>query len=177
MIRQLGIPTWSCSFSAAETKWTLLLICLSKLVNRKILSPNEVNSLTWEVKCILIKSDPVTCARFFDHKSQSFLASVLKSKMNPIGQIQDYFYRVEFQQRGSPHVHMLVWIKDAPVYNGTNQNKVENFIDSYVTCKKDEDIPNIANYQLTGMQEPAGKKVNLFAGLMFLYLQCHILLF
>lgn len=32
MIRQLGIPTWFCSFSAAETKWTPLLICLSKLV-------------------------------------------------------------------------------------------------------------------------------------------------
>lgn len=136
MIRQLGIPTWFCSFSTAETKWTPLLICLSKLVNGKILSPNEVNSLTWEEKCILIKSDPVTCARYFDHRFQSFLACVLKSKMNPIGQIQDYFYRVEFQQRGFSHVHMLVWIKDAHVYNSTNQNKVENFIYSYVTCKK-----------------------------------------
>lgn len=25
MIRQIGIPTWFCSFSAAETKWTALL--------------------------------------------------------------------------------------------------------------------------------------------------------
>lgn len=86
----------------------VLLLFSSKLVNGNILSPNEVNSLTWEEKCILIKSDPVTCARYFDHRFQSFLACVLKSKMNPIGQIQDYFYRVEFQQRGSPHVHMLV---------------------------------------------------------------------
>lgn len=72
MIRQLGIPTVFCSFSAAETKWTRLLICLSKLVNGKILSPNEVNSSTWEENCILIKSDPVTCARYFDHRFQSF---------------------------------------------------------------------------------------------------------
>lgn len=92
----------------------------------------------------------MTCARYFDHRFQSFLACVacvLKSKMNPTGQIQHYFYRVELQQRGSPHVHMLVWIKDAPVYNGTNQNKVENFIDSYVTREKDEDMPNLVNYQ------------------------------
>lgn len=122
MVRQLGIPTWFCSFSAADTKWTPLLICFSKLVNEKILAPNEVNSLTWEEMCILIKSDPVTYARYFDYRFQSFLVCVLKSKMNPIGQIHDYFYRVEFQQRGSPHVHMLVWIKDAPVFNGTNQN-------------------------------------------------------
>lgn len=177
MIRQLGILTWFCSFSAADTKWTPLLIYLSKLVNGNILSPNEVNSSTWKEKCILIKSDPVTCARYFDYRFQSFLACVLKSKMNPIGQIHDYFYRLEFQQRGSPHVHMLVWIKDAPVYNGTNQNKVENFIDSNVTCKKDDDMPNLVNSQITGMQEPAEIKVKLFAGLISLYLQCHILLF
>lgn len=67
--------------------------------------------------------------------------------MNPIGQIHDYFYRVEFQQRGSSHVHMLVWINVAPVYNGTNKKKIENFIDSYVTCKKDADMPNLVNYQ------------------------------
>ena len=23
-----------------------------------------------------------------------------------------YFYRVEFQQRGAPHVHSLLWLKD-----------------------------------------------------------------
>lgn len=56
MVRHLGIPTWFCSFSAAETKWTPLLICLSKSVKGKILSQKEVNSLTWEEKCILIKS-------------------------------------------------------------------------------------------------------------------------
>lgn len=96
MIRQLGISTWFCSFSAAETKWIPFLICLSKLVNGKILSPNEVNSLTCEEKFILVKFDPVTCARYFDHRFQSFLAFVLKSKMNPIGQILDYFYRDEY---------------------------------------------------------------------------------
>jgi hypothetical protein len=62
MIRQLGTPTWFCSFSAAETKWTPLLKCLAKLVKKK-----SSSELTWEEKCILIKSDPVTCARYFEH--------------------------------------------------------------------------------------------------------------
>lgn len=66
--------------------------------------------------------------------------------MNPIGQILDYFYRVEFPQRGFPHVHMLLWIKDTSVFNGNNQNRVKNFIDNYVTCKKDEDMPNLVNF-------------------------------
>lgn len=74
-------------------------------------------------------------------------------------------------------MHMLVWIKDAPVYNGTCQKKVENFIDSYVKCKKDEDMPNLVNYQTHRHARTCRKKVKLFAGLIFLYLQCHILLF
>lgn len=34
MIRQLGIPTWFCSFSAADTKWTPLLQTLGRLINQ-----------------------------------------------------------------------------------------------------------------------------------------------
>ena len=34
----------------------------------------------------------------------------------PIGEIADYLYRIEFQQRGSPHIHGLFWVKDAPQY-------------------------------------------------------------
>ena len=27
------------------------------------------------------------------------------------GEVEDWFWRIEFQKRGSPHVHMLLWIK------------------------------------------------------------------
>lgn len=52
MIRQLGTPTWFCSFSAEETKWPPLLKCLNKLINQKSLSDEEVSALTWEEKRI-----------------------------------------------------------------------------------------------------------------------------
>jgi hypothetical protein len=72
--------------------------------------------MTWEQKSDLIQKDPVTCARNFDHMVQLFIRAELKSSGAPIGEIPDYFYRVEFQQRGSPHIHGLFWIKDAPQY-------------------------------------------------------------
>ena len=68
MIKQLGVPTWFCSFSAAETRWVPLLQCLSKLVKHKDLTEQEINAMTWQQKCDLIKSDPVTCARYFDNR-------------------------------------------------------------------------------------------------------------
>ena len=26
--------------------------------------------------------------------------------------LKDYFYRIEFQARGSPHAHLLLWLED-----------------------------------------------------------------
>lgn len=71
----------------------------------------------------------------------------MKSESQPIGEIVDYFGRIEFQQRGSPHIHLLVWIKDAPVYGQSDISEVISFIDRYVKCKTDPTMPNLVNYQ------------------------------
>ena len=112
MIKQLGIPTWFCSFSAAETRWLPLLRTLAKSKYNKTLSDQELSALTWIEKNELIKSDPINCARYFDFRFQSFFHEVLHCSLKPIGNIIDFFYRIEFQQRGSPHVHMLVWVEE-----------------------------------------------------------------
>ena len=83
-----------------------------------------------------------------------FLKNVILSDANPIGKVKDYFYRVEFQLRGSPHTHCLFWIEDAPVLNDDTDDKVVEFIDKYVSCnlpaKEVDDELNeiIANVQM-----------------------------
>lgn len=147
MIRQLGIPTWFCSFSAAETKWIPLLKTLGQLVENVSYTDEEISNMSWEQKSKLIKSDPVTCARYFDFRFQKFFAEVLCHKTHPIGIIEDYFYRIEFQQRGSPHVHMLVWIKDAPTVQKNTYEEVAEFVDKYITCDAQSADPHLINYQ------------------------------
>ena len=92
MIRQLGIPTWFCSFSAAETKWVSLLRILNISLFNKNLTDEEISKLSWAEKCLLIKRDPVTCARYFNHRFQEFLLHVLKDASEPLGKIKDYFF-------------------------------------------------------------------------------------
>ena len=106
MIRQLGPATLFCSFSAAETKWIHLLKMLGKLVDTIDYTNEQLKNMTWEEKCRLIQSDPVTCARQFDYQVQTFIRDFLLSDCAPLGQVEDWFYRVEFQQRGSPHIHI-----------------------------------------------------------------------
>ena len=105
MIRQLGNPTWFCSFSAAETRWTHLSKTLGRIVEKKEYTDYEIQQMSWEQKSDLIQKDPVTCARNFDHMVQLFICDIFKSTVASIGEIADYFYRVEFQRRGSPHIH------------------------------------------------------------------------
>ena len=68
------------------------------------LTDDESNNMTWQKKSDLIQEDPVTCARNFEHMVQLFIKDVIKSNRMPIGEIVDVFYKVEFQQSGSPQI-------------------------------------------------------------------------
>ena len=148
MIRQLSLPTWFMSLSAADTRWTDLLKMLAKLNDGIEYSETELEKLTWQEKTKLVQKDPVTCSRYFDHRVQEFLNTILKSSSEPIGKVLDYFYRVEFQQRGSPHIHMLVWVENAPTLETKSEEEIIEFVDQYLTCSSDnEKTENLVNLQ------------------------------
>ncbi|MCG8077008.1 MAG: AAA family ATPase, partial [Candidatus Thiodiazotropha taylori] len=134
MIMQLGLPTWFMSLSAADTRWIDLLKMLAKLNDGIELTDKDIESLTWQEKTRLVQKDPVTCSRYFDHRVQEFLNIILKSTSEPIGKLKDFFYRVEFQQRGSPHIHMLVWVENAPFLEKNSEEEIVQFVDQYLTC-------------------------------------------
>ena len=148
MIRQLSLPTWFMSLSAADTRWTDLLKMLAKLNDGIEYSEKELEHLTWQEKTRLVQKDPVTCSRYFDHRVQEFLNTVLKSSCEPIGKLRDFFYRVEFQQRGSPHIHMLVWIENAPTLETHSEEEIVQFVDQYLTSNTD----NEKTANLVGLQ-------------------------
>ena len=151
MIRQLGPATLFCSFSSAETKWMHLLKILGKLVDQRDYTDKELENLNWEGKCRLIQSDPVTCARHFDFQFNTFMKKCLLNEIAPLGKIRDWFYRVEYQQRGSPHVHMLIWLEDAPVFGVDKDEDVSSYIDKIITCRKPNDdttLLNLVNRQM-----------------------------
>ena len=130
-VRQLGIPTWFCSFSSADLRWKNLLTSILIQEGRT----ETAEQLEWADRCDLLRRNPVTAARMFDFRWHCFLREVLMSPSQPIGKIVDSFYRVEFQQRGSPHVHCLFWIENAPIIDKNSDAEVIDFIDRYVTCQ------------------------------------------
>ena len=98
MIRQLGCPTFFLTLSDVENKWTELLKILKQILDYVKLSIEEILEFKWSERAYLIRRDPVTCARYFDHRSK-VLFKVLRSEVNPLRKLTDYYLRIEFQQR------------------------------------------------------------------------------
>lgn len=93
----------------------------------------------------------MTCARHFDYQVNQFLTDFLFSSAEPLGKISDWFYRVEYQQRGSPHIHMLLWLENVPQFQEDSDNDVTAFIDKIITCQKPIDnveLLNLVNRQV-----------------------------
>ncbi|XP_062573153.1 uncharacterized protein LOC134235086, partial [Saccostrea cucullata] len=130
MLRQLGIPTWFCSFSAAEYRWNDAV----RAILRQQGDDRNPDEMEWSEKNEVLRCNPVTVARMFEHRFQVFHREVILSPCEPIGKVVDFFQRVEFQQRGSPHMHCLYWVANAPNIDSDGEEVVCNFIDKYVTC-------------------------------------------
>ena len=130
MIRQLGIPTFFCTFSC-NNDWPEIVTAIKAQQGETV----DVSTLSWEEKCNILASNQVTCARMFDHRVKLFLNTVIRSPAAPIGNVIDWFYRVEWQARGSPHIHCLFWVKDAPMLGRDTDLAVCDFVDQFISCK------------------------------------------
>ena len=147
MVRQLGIPTFFTSFSAADRRWTEIVQCICKQIGQPY---NE--NMNWTEYCQLINQNVVTATRMFDHRVKCFLKDFLMSEASPIRKITDYFHRVEFQARGWPHLHCLIWIEGAPIFDNQSDHEVVNFIDEYIACFKPSDQADELHELVTSLQ-------------------------
>ncbi|XP_019628628.1 PREDICTED: uncharacterized protein LOC109473188 [Branchiostoma belcheri] len=143
MVRQFGTPTWFLTLSAADMHWPEIIQSIGKQYGQDF-TPDDIAAMPWQDKCDWLNRNPVTVARLFQHRLEVFFTDFICSAAHPIGEIQDYFIRVEFQARGSPHAHTLLWVKDAPKIDEDPDDVVCQFIDKYQTC---EMTPDSAKFQ------------------------------
>lgn len=102
-VRAIGKPAFFFTFSAADTKWDSL--------NRHF--PNydvwrDENTGDYErhqINSLNLNQNPHIATSHFHHRFSSLLRRIMIPKFG----IQDYWYRYEFQGRGSTHVHGFAW--------------------------------------------------------------------
>ncbi|XP_034255201.1 uncharacterized protein LOC117653547 isoform X2 [Thrips palmi] len=102
MVEQLGLPTLFFTLSAADLHWPDLF---------RMLAPDEdFNTMSDYRRRQLVKANPLAVDSYFLKRAETFINDVLVKKFN----VKDFWYRVEYQHRGSPHIHGIFWIENAP---------------------------------------------------------------
>ena len=138
MMGQLGTPTWFFTLSAADMQWPDLIQTIARQ-SGVTLSDEDVCNLSYAERCNWLRSNPVTAVRHFHYRLETFVKHVLMSNANPLGEIVDYVIRIEFQARGSPHAHTLLWVKNAPQINVQTDDEVCEFVQKYISCSIPDD--------------------------------------
>ena len=111
MVKQLGIPIYFLTLSSAYLRWEELPYIINKL-NNLGLSEEEQRTLSYKDMCNLLNNNPVLVARHFQYKVEVFFKDIIFD--GPLGKTKYYAICIEFQERGSPHVHSFIWILNPP---------------------------------------------------------------
>ena len=81
----------------------------------------------------LCTEDPVSVSRKFSQKFHDFFSTVI-IKGKALGTVAHHFYKKEYQARGAPHYHILLWIEGAPVAGVADDGVVLRWIQERITC-------------------------------------------
>ena len=107
MVKQLGLPTYFLTLSCADLRWNELVIIIGKLNNIDV-----SGDLDYFTRCNILNQNPVLTAKHFQYRVENFFKEILLHKDSPIGQVAHYVIKVEFQFRGSPHIHAFLWLSN-----------------------------------------------------------------
>ena len=80
-----------------------------------------------------LKANPVTSVGIFQYRVKCFFSHYILDSTNPVGKVKEYAIKIEFQERGSPHAHCLLWVDGAPCIDVDSDEDVCSFIDTYVS--------------------------------------------
>ena len=135
MIKQLRIPTFFLTLSCADLRWNELISIITKLFG-KFMSDEEINNLSSHQRTDILNSNPVLLARHFQYRVETFFKEIISD--GPLGKVKYHAIRVEFQVRGSPHIHSFLWVPDAPILTSKNKEEYIAFMDGIIRCELPE---------------------------------------
>ena len=115
LFRQHGAPTLFCTLSSAEFDWNELAQQIYQTKTRKKVSLAFIKSQTQAWKNKLISENVVQSTIHFSKRTDKIMSILSNLELFQHNDIMyktsSYFFRVEFQARGAPHIHCMLWLK------------------------------------------------------------------
>jgi len=124
IIKQISPPTCFVTFTSIKRLWDPLIKALHTLHVKKLNLLDKIEDLQSIHIIELIHNDPITCARYYDHKTSCF-CTLFNKDPSIFEQMCDNFFVTKFQKCDSEHDHGLLWIKDASTYGIIQMKKLK----------------------------------------------------
>ena len=83
--------------------------------------------MSYHERCDKLNKNPVLVARQFQYRVEIFFKIIVLGV--PLGKTQYCAIRVEFEVRGSPHIHFFIWILNAPKLTKVNIDVYRKWVD------------------------------------------------
>ena len=113
-LRQKGAPTLFCTFSAAEFDWNELALKIYETKKKQKFSLEFVENQTSAWKNKLIAENVLQSTMHFQKRTDKLMSLLTRAFLFEHDgvkyKVSSYFYRVEFQARGAPHLHCMFWL-------------------------------------------------------------------
>ena len=143
MIRQLGAPHLFLTLSAAEIHWNDLIRDLLRKEFNRAYTDEEIGTMSKTFLNALVNKHTIFTTKHFSHRIKKVFEALKKPGILGDYKVVNFFYRVEYQQRGSPHIHSVLWLEDedgnpAPTYDKKDPSSkaaCEAFIDSIISAR------------------------------------------
>ena len=123
MLRELGPPSLFLTLSCAEYASADIEEYLRKV--NDVPPSYNIGKLCTE--------DPISVSIKFSAMFHAFFKIFIKG--GALGKVDHYYIKKEYQARGAPHYHFLLWIHGAPVAGVDPPEKVLAWIEKRITCQ------------------------------------------
>ena len=133
--------------------------------------------MNYKTRTRILQSNPVLLGRHFQYRVEVFFKDIILD--GQLGKVINYAIRVEFQFRGSPHIHSLLWVFDAPILSNANIEDYIDFVESVIKCelprdKSDPLYEHVKTYQKHSHSKSCRKYKNVPCRYNFGKLFCDI---
>ena len=117
-----GTPHVFFTCSSADIQWPDMH---QHMPDYNINDPEDATS--YRARMQNLNNNPAIAAYYFQKRWEVFFEEVIQKKFD----VKDFWWRYEWQHRGSSHVHGFLWLKDAPSvddFDHNNVGAVQNYI-------------------------------------------------
>ena len=114
--------------------------------------------MCYQDRCDTLNKNPVLVAKHFQYRVEGFFKEIVLN--GPLGKTKYYAIRVEFQVRGSPHIHSFIWILNAPKLNIVCKEEYIQWVDSIILADMPDPVKEKLLFELvkTFQIHPHSKK-------------------